>query len=91
MKWLQIAGWDVKLAENQPEYETIVARKHVSYIQRGALLLPVNGLVVELQPEPAELEHLNNGGSLFLNILGGSWPPCSLTTIDPKLTDEAAG
>lgn len=90
MKWLQIAGWDVKLAEDQDEYATIVARKHTSYVQRGALLVPVASLVAEIQPEPEELKRLNEGGSLFLTILGGGWPPCSVSTLDPKITDELA-
>lgn len=91
MKWLEIAGWNVKLAEKQDEYETIVVRKGTQYVQHGSLLVPVPNLVAEIQPEAEDLKRLNEGGSLFLNFLGESWPPAGLTTYDPALLDPNAG
>ena len=87
MKWLEIAGWNVKLAEKQDEYETIVVRKGVAYIPHGQLLVPQPSLVAQLEPEPEELERLNNGGSIFVEILGERWPPIGIGTIDPKLRE----
>lgn len=91
MKWLQIAGHNVVLAEKQPEYETIVARKGVTYVQHGSLLVPQPNIVAEMKPDEEELARLNDGGSLFLEFLGTGWPPAWIGTIDPKFRDEAAG
>ena len=91
MKWAIIAGANLTLAEKQDEYETIRVRKGVHYVPHGSLLVPQANLVCELKPEPHELEVLNAGGSLFVNILGESWPPIGITVVDPALTDPAQG
>lgn len=91
MKWLQIAGANHTLAEKQDEYETIVVRRGVTYIQHGSLFVPQPNLVAELKPEPEELKQLNEGGSIFVEILGTGWPPIGIWTVDPKLRDAASG
>jgi hypothetical protein len=91
MRFVEIAGANLTLAEGQDEYETIKVRKGVSYVQHGSLLVPQESMTLELKPEPEELERLNAGGSLFLNILGTSWPPVGLTTVDPAIGDPPQG
>lgn len=91
MKFVEIAGANLTLAESQDEYETIKVRKGVTYIQMGRLLVPRPNMVLELKPEDYDLERLNAGGSLFLNVLGERWPPVGIGTIDPALVDPPAG
>lgn len=91
MKWVQIAGADLTLAEKQPEYDTIKVRRDVTYVQHGSLLVPQDCLTAEIKPEAEDLERLLSGGSLFLRMLGRSWPPALLMSIDPRIADEAAG
>lgn len=91
MKFVVIAGANLTLAEGQDEYETIKVRKGYTMLANGDLLVPVPSMVAEIKPEPADLERLNAGGSLYLEILGASWPPVGLTTIDPALRDETEG
>lgn len=85
MQFLKIAGGNVKLAENQPEYETILVRKGTTYIKHGSLYVPQTHLVAELKPDEAEIAHLNEGGTLYLEILGTSWPPVAIGISDPAL------
>lgn len=91
MIFVDIAGSNVTLAEAQDEYETIRVRKGVHYVQHGSLLVPQPNMVAEVKLEPEDLERLNAGGSLFINILGNGWPPIGITTLDPAITDPPSG
>lgn len=43
----------------------------------------VECMISSWQPTPAELKALNEGGSVYLTVLGSAHPPVMLTTIDP--------
>jgi hypothetical protein len=86
MKWLVIQGANLTLAEGQDEYETIKVRRDITEVWHGDTPHPVPCMVAEIKPSPEDLERLANGGSLYLQILGQSWPPVAITTVDPALT-----
>jgi hypothetical protein len=85
MKWLDIAGHNCPMGKDQPEFQTVNVRRGTTYVQHGSLLVPQPNIVAELRLEPDELEHVNGGGSLFLEFLGTSWPPVGLGISDPAL------
>lgn len=92
MQFLKIAGANCTLAEDQDEYETIYVRMAETPLDYGngdVRMVPC--ITAELKPTREEIEHLREGGSLFLNILGRSWPPLSVTATDPTLISEAKG
>lgn len=91
MKFVEIAGANLTLAESQDEYETIRVRKGTCHVPHGSLLVPMPNLVCELKPTPEEIQQLVEGGSLFVNILGESWPPIGITTVDPAIADPPIG
>lgn len=91
MRFATIAGANLTLAEQQDEYETIRVRKGVYYVPHGALLVPQPNLVGCMKCDPEDLERLNNGGPLYINILGTGWPPIGITTLDPALMNPSDG
>lgn len=91
MKFLEIAGANVTLAEDQEEYETIKVRGYNMLIQHGNLAVPMPAMTAEIKPDAEDLKRLNEGGSLFLTCLGVGWPPVSLATVDPALDEPTEG
>lgn len=82
-KWLTPENANVRLAENQEEYETIDVRCQRVPLQEGG---PPNAMahIALLQFTPEELRALiNNSGQITLCILGNGWPPCSVHVGDP--------
>lgn len=92
MKFVEIAGANLTLAEDQDEYETIKVRRAAQalhYPDGSVAMVP--GLTVELKPSPEDIQTLREGGSLFVNILGNQRPPISVTTYDPTRIDATEG
>lgn len=92
MKFVEIAGANLTLAENQDEYETIKVRRALqlmSFPDGSSLMVP--GMTLELKPSLEDIATLREGGSIFVNILGTSWPPIQVTTFDPTRIDATEG
>lgn len=87
MKFVAIEGANLSLGEGQEEYETIRVRKGITLVTYGSLAVPVPNMVAEIKPDAEDLERLNAGGSLFINILGEGWPPIGLTSYDPIINE----
>jgi hypothetical protein len=85
MKWLDIAGHNCPMGQNQPEYDTVNVRRGTTYVKHGSLLVPQPHIVGEFKPDDGELAHLNKGGSMFIEFLGTSWPPVAVGISDPAL------
>ena len=92
MKFVVIEGANLTLAEGQSEYDTIKVRRTTTVLEYpDGSKREVPCMTLELKPEAHEIADLMGGGSLFLNILGMSWPPVSLTTYDPTLVSDTKG
>lgn len=92
MKFVEIAGANLTLAEGQDEYETIKVRRalQLAPLADGTERM-VPGMTLELKPSPEDIQTLREGGSIFVNILGTMWPPIQVTTYDPTLINATEG
>jgi hypothetical protein len=82
MNTVDIQGWNVTLAEEQPEYSALrgLAQLHTRSIHDTSKEEYDSGpsITVAFKPEPEELVSLLNGGTVYLRVLGTRFPPVAL-------------
>ena len=72
MRPLRIADATRVLAETRDEYYALAIKDEV--------IEGVNHMTSAWEPTPAELKHLQEGGSVRLSVLGSGHPPVMITT-----------
>lgn len=82
MDFIQMEGANVVLAEGQDEYTTLVgvfdANTQALHATSGEVYDSGPSITVALRPTPEELTCLLNGGTIYLRVSGGSFPPVAL-------------